>query len=316
MSLDLLLLISLFSAAIRLATPLLFAALGGIISERSGVINIGLEGMMVAGTFGGYVGAIIGQNPWAGALGGMIAGALLAWVFAILAIYLHADQVVLGTGVNILALGLTSFFYRAMYRAGVSQFFTGFQVWPVPGLSQIPVFGEIFFKQVPLVYLAYLLVPLVMFIVYRTTWGLNLRAVGEHPLAADTAGLSVTGIRLLAVTMSGALAGLGGAFLSVGQLSAFTEGLVAGRGFIALAAVIFGRWDPLRAALSCMMFGLADGLQLRLQGLHVPISTEFLLMFPYLLTLITFILFVSQARPPAALGKPYWRGGEAAEGEP
>jgi general nucleoside transport system permease protein len=299
------LLVDLLSAGVRLATPLLFAALGGILSERSGVINIGLEGMMVVGTFGGYLGALYLGNPWAGAVGGMLAGGLVGLIFGAMAVMLRADQVVLGTGVNIIALGLTSFFYRAMYRVGISQFFPGFKVWPVPGLSQIPIIGPVFFNQIPLVYLMYFLAPVIGFILYRTTWGLKLRAVGEHPLAADTAGIPVLKVRMLAVSLSGALAGLGGAFLSVGQLSAFTEGLVAGRGFIALAAVIFGRWDPLRAALGCLMFGLADALQLRLQGLKVPIPYEFLLMFPYILTLVAFVLFVYRARPPAALGKPY-----------
>ncbi len=299
------LIISLAAAGIRLATSLLFAALGGIISERSGVLNIGLEGMLVAGTFGGYVGALVGQNPWAGVVGGILAGALVGFLFAVLAVLLQGDQVVLGTGVNIIALGLTSFFYRAMYRNGISQFFPGFQIYPIPGLAEIPVLGPVLFTQIPLVYIAYLLVPAVAFFLYRTTWGLKLRAAGEHPRAVDTAGISVRLVRMVAVTFSGALAGLGGAFLCVGQLSAFTEGLVAGRGFIALAAVIFGRWDPLRAALACLMFGLADALQLRLQGLGVPIPYEFLLMFPYVLTLVTFVIFVHRARPPAALGQPY-----------
>lgn len=302
---DLEALISLFAAGVRLATPLVFAAMGGILSERSGVLNIGLEGMMIAGTFGGYLGGLLGQDPWSGALGGMLAGALTGLLFAFMAVVLRGDQVVLGTGINILGLGLTAYFYRAMYKAGVSQFFPGFKVAPVPGLSEIPVVGPIFFQQVPLVYLMYAALPVMAFILYRTTWGLKLRAVGEHPQAADTAGISVPGVRLLAVTLSGAFAGLGGAFLSVGQLSAFTEGLVAGRGFIALAAVIFGRWDPLRSALGCLMFGLADALQLRLQGLGIPVPIELFLMLPYLLTLVTFILFVSRVRPPAALGKPY-----------
>ena len=303
---DIALVIPLVAAGIRLATPLIFAALGGILSERSGVINIGLEGMLVIGTFGGYVGALFGQTPWLGALGGIVAGALLGFLFAVMAVLLGAEQVVLGTGVNVSALGLTSFFYRAMYRAGVSQFFSGFEVYPVPGLSTIPVVGDVLFNQVPLVYLAYLLIPLMALVLYRTTWGLKLRAVGEHPRAADTAGIPVMRTRIMAVTLSGALAGLGGAFLCVGQLSAFTEGLVAGRGFIALAAVIFGRWDPGRAALACLMFGLADALQLRLQGLGLPISYEFLLMFPYVLTLVTFVLFVHRTRPPASLGRPYF----------
>lgn len=299
------LIISLAAAGIRLAVPLLFAALGGILSERSGVLNIGLEGMLVAGTFGSYVGALVGQDPWVGVAGGILAGALVGFLFAVLAVLLRGDQVVLGTGVNIIALGLTAFFYRAMYRGGISQFFTGFKVYPIPGLSEIPVLGPVLFTQIPLVYVAYLLVPAVAFFLYRTTWGLKLRAAGEHPRAVETAGISVRLVRMAAVTLSGALAGLGGAFLCVGQLSAYTEGLVAGRGFIALAAVIFGRWDPLRAALACLMFGLADALQLRLQGLGVPIPYEFLLMFPYVLTLVTFVIFVHRARPPAALGQPY-----------
>lgn len=297
--------VSLFAAGVRLATPLVFAAMGGILAERSGVLNIGLEGMMIAGTFGGYIGGLLGADPWAGALGGAMAGMLFGFLFAVMAVYLRADQVVLGTGINILGIGLSSYFYRAMYKAGVSQFFPGFKVYPIPILSEIPGVGEIFFQQIPLVYLMYAIVPVMAFILYRTTWGLKLRAVGEHPEAADTAGISVHGVRLLAVTLSGAFAGLGGAFLSVGQLSAFTEGLVAGRGFIALAAVIFGRWDPLRSTLGCVMFGLADALQLRLQNLGIPVPIELFLMFPYLLTLVTFILFVSRARPPAALGRPY-----------
>lgn len=297
--------ISLIAAGVRLATPLVFAAMGGILAERSGVLNIGLEGMMIAGTFGGYLGGLLGADPWAGALGGALAGMFFGFLFAVMAVYLRADQVVLGTGINILGLGFSSFFYRAMYKSGVSQFFPGFKVYPIPVLSEIPGLGPIFFQQIPLVYLMYVVIPLMAFILYRTTWGLKLRAVGEHPEAADTAGISVPGMRLLAVTLSGAFAGLGGAFLSVGQLSAFTEGLVAGRGFIALAAVIFGRWDPVRSSLGCLMFGLADALQLRLQNLGIPIPIELFLMFPYLLTLVTFILFVSRVRPPAALGRPY-----------
>lgn len=297
--------VSLIAAGVRLATPLVFAAMGGILAERSGVLNIGLEGMMIAGTFGGYLGGLLGADPWTGALGGALAGMLFGFLFAVMAVYLRADQVVLGTGINILGLGFSSFFYRAMYKSGVSQFFPGFKVYPIPILSEIPGLGPIFFQQIPLVYLMYVVIPLMAFILYRTTWGLKLRAVGEHPEAADTAGISVPGMRLLAVTLSGAFAGLGGAFLSVGQLSAFTEGLVAGRGFIALAAVIFGRWDPVRSSLGCLMFGLADALQLRLQNLGIPIPIELFLMFPYLLTLVTFILFVSRVRPPAALGRPY-----------
>ncbi len=298
-------LVLLMAAGVRLATPLIFAALGGIICERSGVTNIGLEGMMIMGTFGAYVGAFLTGNAWGGALGGVLAGAATALLFAYMALRFRADQVVLGTGVNILALALTAFIYRAMYKGGISQFVTGFEVWNVPLLSDIPGIGPIFFQQIPLVYVCYVLIALIAFILYRTTWGLKLRSVGELPRAADTAGISVAHMRYIAVTISGALAGLGGAFLSIGEISAFTEGLVSGRGFIALAAVIFGRWDPLRVAAACLLFGTADALQYRMQALKVPIPYEFLLMLPYVLTLVAFILFVHRSRPPAALGKPY-----------
>jgi simple sugar transport system permease protein len=302
---DIAAIVLLLAAGVRLATPLVFAALGGIISERAGVINIGLEGMMIMGTFGAYVGSYMTGSAWGGALGGALAGALTGLLFAWMAVRFRADQVVLGTGINIFALALTAFIYRAMYKAGVSQFVTGFKTWNVPVLSDIPIVGEIFFRQIPLVYVGYVLIALIAFILYRTTWGLKLRSVGELPRAADTAGISVYRLRLLAVSASGGLAGLGGAFLSIGEISAFTEGLVAGRGFIALAAVIFGRWDPLRAAAACLLFGTADALQYRMQALQVPIPYEFLLMMPYVLTLLAFILFVHRSRPPAALGKPY-----------
>lgn len=302
---DWVMLIPLLTAGVRLASPLIFAALGGIFSERSGVINIGLEGMMIAGTFGAYLGAFLLQNPLGGVAGGVLAGALLGWLFAVLCIRFRADQVVLGTAVNIFALGLTSFFFRAMYRAGIPASMPSFGKWPLPGLSNIPVVGEIFFNQVPLVYLAYVLVPLAALVLFRTTWGLKLRGVGEHPLAASTAGIHVLRVRYMAVILSGALAGLGGAFLSIGELSSYAEGLVAGRGFIALAAVIFGGWHPLRSAIACLLFGTADALQLRLQSMGLPIPYEFLLMFPYVLTLVTFVFFAGKASAPAALGKPY-----------
>jgi len=298
-------LISLLAAGVRLATPLLFAALGGIINELSGVLNIGLEGMLIAGTFGAYLGALLSGSEWGGALGGMLAGGLLGLLFAYLSITWRADQVVLGTGLNIFALGLSSFFFRSMYKAGISQFVPSFEVWNVPLFSDIPFIGQIFFRHVPLVYLAYVLIPLFTFLLYKTTWGLKLRCCGEHPRAAETVGVNVMKMRYLALILSGMLAGLGGTFLSLGQISAFTEGLVSGRGFIALAAIIFGRWKPLNVALACLLFGVADALQLRLQGFGLPIRYEFLLMFPYLLTLITFVVFVNRGDSPASLGKPY-----------
>lgn len=299
------LIVALLAAGVRLATPLIYASLGNILSERAGVLNIGLEGMMVAGVFGAYLGALVSMTPWGGAFGGMLAGAVIGFLYAVMVVHFRADQVVIGTGINIFITGLTSFFFRAMYHAGVSRNMASFDIWPVPVLSEIPVIGDIFFNHIPLVYIAFLMIPLISYALFHTTAGLKLRAVGEHPRAAETAGINVTRVRYIAVTLMGAMAGLGGAFLSVGELSSYTEGLVAGRGFIALAAVIFGRWNPFWTTMACFLFGLADALQIRLQGMGVPISYEFLLMFPYLLSLITFVIFVNRAKSPAALGKPY-----------
>ncbi len=293
------------AAGVRLATPLLYAAFGGVLCERSGVINIGLEGMMIAGTFGGYVGSLVTHSAWGGVAGGLLAGFLFGFLFAIMTVVLRAEQVVIGTGVNLFALGLTAFLFRAMSRAGVAGYATKFQPWKIPYLSDIPFIGDIFFRQNPLIYVGYILIPVLAFFLYRTTWGLKLRGAGEHPRAADTAGINVWWVRITAVTLGGGLAGLGGAVISVGELSTFLEGLIAGRGFIALAAVIFGRWDPLKVAGACLLFGLADALQLRLQTLAPQIPYQFLLMFPYVLTLVTFVLLIHRARPPASLGKPY-----------
>lgn len=299
------LIVALLAAAVRLATPLIFASLGNILSERAGVLNIGLEGMMVAGTFGAYLGSLVCKNPWGGALGGILAGGLIGFLYAVMCVHYRADQVVLGTGINIFVTGLTSYFFRAMYHANITRNMASFEIWPVPFLSEIPVIGKIFFTHIPLVYIAYLMIPLITYVLFHTTLGLKLRAVGEHPRAAETAGIRVVRVRYIAVTLAGAMAGLGGAFLSVGELSSYTEGLVAGRGFIALAAVIFGRWHPFWTSMACLLFGLADGLQLRLQGMGVPISYEFLLMFPYVLSLVTFVIFVNRAKSPTSLGKPY-----------
>lgn len=297
--------IALFTAGIRLAVPVSFAAFGGIFSERSGVINIGLEGIMGFGAFGGYLVASLTQNAWAGVIGGALIGALIGFIYAVMAVSWKADQVVLGTGINLLATSLTSFFFRSMYKKGFSVFIPGLDNYEVPLLSKIPVIGDIFFKQVPLVYVAYLLIPALSIILYKTKWGLNLRAVGENPQAAETTGINVHITRIIAVTFTGLLAGLGGVFLPIGQLASYSEGLISGRGFVALATIVFGQWDPFKVFLGCLMFGLADSLQLRLQGLGIIIPAEFCIMFPYILTLITYVSVVRRAKAPQALGKIY-----------
>ena len=299
------LIIALFAAGIRLATPIAFAAFGGMLSERSGVTNIGLEGHMCFGAFGGYLIASLTQNAWIGVLGGALTGALTGLVYAMMAVKWKADQVVLGTGINLLATSLTAFFFRAMYKNGFSVFIPGLDIWEVPILSKIPVIGDIFFKQIPLVYISYLLIPLLTIFLYKTRWGLNLRASGENPQAVTTTGINVYKVRIQAVVCTGFLSGLGGVFLPIGQLSSYSEGLVAGRGFIALAAIVFGQWDPVKVYLGCVIFGIADALQLRLQGLGITIPAEFLIMFPYILTLVIYISVVRRAKAPQSLGKPY-----------
>ncbi len=300
--------VAFWAAAVRFAVPLIFAAVGEVFSERTGILNIGLEGMMLSGAFGGVLGAYLFGNAWLGLLVAMVCGGLVALVHAFVAVTVRGDQVVSGAAINIAVAGLTTFLSRSFFELGQRVTVESFEVWEVPYLSSIPVVGEIFFQHVPLVYVAYVLVPVSAFILYKTTWGLKIRAVGEQPLAADTVGVNVAFWRYAFTILCGALAAAGGAFLSLGQSNMFLEGMSAGRGFIALAAVIFGRWDPWRVALACAFFGAADASTLRLQALDVQIPYELVLMIPYLLTFLTFVGLTGRTRPPAALGFPYNKG--------
>ena len=306
--------VSLFAATIRAATPLTLAALGGIFSERSGVVNIALEGLMLIGAFFAMVVSFYGNQyglpPLASAILGLLAamlfGFLVSLIHAVVSIRFKADQVVSGVAINILALGLTGFLLQQIFNtSGNSPSVPNLATWPIPGLASIPIVGDIFFNQPPIVYLALLAVPISAFVLYRTPLGLRLRSVGENPKAADTVGVDVYKLRYLGVGLSGILAGLGGAYLSIGQLNIFTEGMTNGRGFIALAAVIFGNWNPWGAFGACLLFGLADAVQIQLQNAGVAIPSEFLLMFPYVVTLIALAIFVGRSRPPAAAGVPY-----------
>ena len=300
--------IAFWAATVRFATPLIFAAIGEVFSERGGILNIGLEGMMLAGAFGGVLGAHLSGSPWIGLLAAMLCGGSVGLIHAFVCVTIGGDQVVSGVAINIAVLGLTTFFSRMFFEVGQRTTVQGFEVWEVPYLSDIPFVGKVFFQHVPLVYMAYLLVPISAFVLYRTTWGLKMRAVGEQPLAADTVGVDVRVWRYGLTILCGALAALGGAFLSLGQLNIFLEGMTAGRGFIALAAVIFGRWDPWRVAAACVFFGAADASTLRLQALDVKIPYELVLMIPYLLTFLAFVGLAGRTRPPAALGLPYNKG--------
>ncbi|MBI3763912.1 MAG: ABC transporter permease [Chloroflexi bacterium] len=304
--------VGLLNAGVRLATPILLAALGGILSERSGVINIGLEGMMLIGAFAGVAGARAFGSPWAGLVVALAAGGLLALVHAFVCVTLGANQIVSGVAINLIALGLSGYLFRVMF--GVTSEPVRVQPFtpaPIPGLSQIPIVGEVLFDQIPLVYLALLLVPALHWLLFRTTWGLQIRAVGEHPRAADTVGINVYRIRYLCVVASGMLAGAGGTVLSLGQLNFFMENMTGGRGFIALAALIFGRWNPWGTLVATLLFGLADPLQLRVQAFDLRIVPfHLLLMLPYVLSLLALAGFVGRSIAPAASGQPYLKDGE------
>ena len=306
--------VALFASTVRAATPLILAALGGIFSERAGVVNIALEGIMLTGAFFAmlisYLAHGAGLPPLIcallGALGAMLFGLLIALIHAVVSIRYRADQVVSGVAINILALGLTGFLLQRIFNtSGNSPSVPNLPAAPIPGLADIPVLGTIFFNQPPIVYLALLAVPISAFILFRTPLGLRLRAVGEHPKAADTMGIDVFRLRYLGVAVSGLLAGLGGAYLSIGQLNIFAEDMTNGRGFIALAAVIFGKWNPWGALGACLLFGLADAVQISLQNAGVNLPSDFLLMLPYLLTLVALTGFIGRSNPPAAAGVPY-----------
>lgn len=292
-------------SSIRLATPLALTATGGVYAERSGVFNIGMEGMMLVGAFFAVVGSHYGQSVLLGVSAAMTAGMLLSLVHAYLTIARRADQIICGAALNLLALGLTNFLYRAVFGASGRVRVEGFPQFKLPLLGDIPVVGSILFNHSLDVYLAYLLPVAATWVLFRTTWGLNVRAVGEYPQAADTAGVLVFRVRYLAVLVSGALAGLGGAALSLGDVRYFTQGMTAGRGFIVLGAIVFGKWNPTLVGLACLFFGAADALQLRAQTFGFEIPYQFFVMLPYLLTIAALVGFIGRTRAPQNLGVPY-----------
>lgn len=298
---------TLIASTLRLATPLILAALGGLYSERGGVINIALEGMMLAGAFTAATVTVLTGNPWVGLAAALFAGVLVALLHAAATISFGADQVVSGTAINLLFLGLPALLSGALFEStGATPQLPREQVLPDvalfnPGTS--PALASIF-NQKPLVWLSFVLVALTAWVLARTRFGLRLRAVGDNPEAAHTAGIDVARLRYAGVLVSGALAALGGAYLSIGQNSLFTRNMTAGRGFIALAALIFGKWNPLGAALACLLFGFAEALAIRMQG-TVSIPNQFIQLIPYVLTMIVLAGFIRRASPPRALGVPY-----------
>ena len=302
-------LVPILAAAVRSGTPVLYATLGEILTERAGIMNLGLEGVMLVGAYAGFSVTKSTGNPWLGLLAAALAGALLVTVHAFACIHLGANQVVSGLALTLCGTGLSSL----LGRASIGETIRGLGPLPLPGLSQIPFLGPVFFRHDPLVYVSYLLTAFLCWFLFSTRSGLNLRAVGENPRAADAMGLPVARIRYLYTLLGGALAGLGGAYLSVVYTQMWVEGMTAGRGWIALALVIFGIWNPLRAALGSYLFGGVEALQLRIQAAGSSVPAPLLLMLPYLLTILV-LLFISLRKgkgillgAPAALGVPYRR---------
>ncbi|MEH6626516.1 MAG: ABC transporter permease [Motiliproteus sp.] len=294
-----------------LSTPLVFASLGGILAERAGVYNIGLEGMMMAGAFGSAVGAYLTGSAIGGLIGGVMFAATGGFILAVLAVSLGINQMVAGIAINMFFIGLTAFLARLVFGMDATTMtLPGFSPVEIPLLSDLPVLGKALFSHDPLTYLMLLCVPLVYWILFRTHWGLNIRSVGENPRAADTAGVSVTRVRYLCVVFSGVLAGLGGCYLVLSQVFVFTEHMTAGKGFIALAALILGRWNPVGALLACLFFGFADALQLRLQFSNPDVPYQLFVMLPYVASIVALVGFAGKVKPPAAIGLHFVRGGK------
>ncbi|HVX08522.1 ABC transporter permease [Humibacter sp.] len=298
---------SLLLGTVSLSVPFIFGAMGGVLSERSGVVNIAIEGQLLGGAFLAAVVGSMTRSIWLGLIAALVAGVLVSFVLAAFAIKYFVDQVIVGVVINVLVLGLTNFLYSQVLAKDASFLNNPPRLpsLPIPGLSAIPVIGPVLFDQSIIVYLMYVAVAAVYVGLFHTRWGLRLRSVGEHPQAADTVGINVTGTRFWNVSLAGAIVGLGGAYFTLGSVGSFNEDMTGGQGYIALAAVIFGRWDPIRATLAALLFGFASNLQYTLAAVGSPVPSEFLLMLPYVVTILAVAGFVGYVRGPAASGKPY-----------
>lgn len=297
------------SASMRLAIPILFAALGEVFTERAGILNLGLEGIMLVGALVGFVGAYATGNLWVGIFLAMLSGILMGLLMGFMSVTARVNQVVAGLGITILGSGLSTLLFRLFFGLRTTPpTIKMFPTQPIPLLSQIPVLGKAVFEHNILVYIALILVGVSWVVLYRTRFGLALRAVGERPDAVDTRGLNVGLLRYIALMIGGALAGIGGAYLPLANLGIFWTQMTAGRGFIAVAVVIFARWDPVRALLGALVFGGAMALQLSLQTLRVPIPSELMLMLPYIATILVLVSVSRRAEFPGAFTVPYTRG--------
>ncbi len=298
--------IAFLEASVRLGIPLALAAMGETITERSGVINIGLEGSLIAGALGAAMGAMAFGDAGGGVLVGAAAGAFVAFVFAAFSIGLGADQIITGTAITLGGLGFTGAIYQARFGAtGAVLSVPTLAPTPLPFLSDIPFVGTALFAQAPTAYLAYLLAPALWYFLYRTEWGLELRAVGEDPDAAEAAGVRVLWTRFWATIFGGTMAGVAGSHLVLAHAGTFIENMSAGRGFIAIAVVVLGRWNPVLVLLAALFFGAANALQFQGQALGLDLPYQLFLAFPYLLTLAALVFGVGRARAPGALARPW-----------
>ena len=298
--------ISLLGASVRIAAPLLLAALGETVAERAGLLNVGVEGMVVLGAFFGLFGVYASGQPLVGFATGFAAGALTGLIFGLITVMRGADQVVTGIVLNIFCLALASYFYQSLFASAneVPQL-TSMSIVRVPCLSTLPFVGRVLFAQKPLVYCAFLLVPIFWIALDHSRWGLNVKAVGENPEAVDSAGVNVWAIRLQAATIGGAMAGIAGGAIAIDQVGAYVDGMIAGRGYITLAIVVFGGWRPWRVAAACLLFGAADGLQLRLQISGIGLPNQLLIALPYVLTIVVVAIVAHRGGYPSAINRPY-----------
>ena len=297
--------VGMMADSLRLATPIALGAMAGIMCERAGVINIAIEGMMLTAACIGFTAALYSQNIWIGVLAALMAGAAMAALHAVLSIQFMVDQIISGTVVNILAVGVTGFIRRAFLLNNPFGAPSVLPLWKIPILSDIPIVGRIFFQNQPIVYMMMIILVAVHIMLFYTRWGLRTRAVGEHPRAADTLGINVYKTRYINVIVSGLIAGLGGAWFSLETVGSFDDLMTGGKGFIALAAMIFGKWNPFGAAGGALLFGFSDALQIKLQITDVNVPYQFLGMLPYIVTMIVLGGLIGRAIPPAADGVPY-----------
>jgi simple sugar transport system permease protein len=301
-------LVSIAAATIRIATPLLLAALGELVAERGGVYNMGLEGMMLMGAFTGYLAAYGSGSLWVGVAAAGFTGALMAFVFAVMVITLKVEQIVTGLAVNLLGAGLSTYWLRAAFAGdGQTPTIPFFSNVPIPYLSELPYVGPVLFDQKLLTYFAFLMAPAVWFFLYRTRYGLILRCAGDNPKALDVKGVAVAPVQYAAVVFGGLMAGLGGAFLSVGSAARFVPDMTNGRGWLAIIIVIAGLWRPWSILVATLVFSFLDALQLQIQGIGIAIPYQLLLMMPYVAAIVALMVRRSRGQAPALLGVPYTR---------